>query len=144
MNAREAASARLDGEVSELDVARLGAHLLVCPACRAYAAAIAGIAAELRAAPLEWPSLEHVALGISPRRRRMPVFSAAVALVAAVAGFSFALGSVLGSHATPSRTAVGSADVVRLRQDSADQHLLAMLNAFEFPLPARNGRMHAI
>jgi predicted anti-sigma-YlaC factor YlaD len=147
MSAREAASARLDGEVSELDAARLDAHLLACPACRAYAAAIAGVAAELRAAPLEGPSLEQrsVEVGISPRRR-MPVAAAAAAalLVAAVTGSSFAVGRVLGSHATPDRTAVGTADTVRLRQDSAELHLLAMLNAFEFAQPPRGGRMHAI
>ena len=142
MSAREAASARLDGEVSELDAARLDVHLLACPDCRAYAAAIAGVAAELRAAPLEWPSLE---VGITPRRR-MPVVAAAaaVALVAAVTGSSFAVGRVLGAHATPNRTAVVAADAVGLRQDSTQQHLLAMLNSFELAQPSRTGRMHAI
>ena len=142
MSAREAASARLDGEISELDAARLDAHLLACPACRAYAGAIAGIAAELRAAPLERPSLE---VGITPRRR-MPVVAAAaaVALVAAVTGSSFAVGRVLGARATPNRTAVVAADAVGLRQDSTQQHLLAMLNSFELAQPSRTGRMHAI
>jgi predicted anti-sigma-YlaC factor YlaD len=59
MRAREAASARLDGEASELDAARLDAHLVACPACRAYSAAIVGIAAEIRAAPLEQPRVLH-------------------------------------------------------------------------------------
>lgn len=148
MSACEAASARLDGEVSELDVARLDAHLLACPDCRGYAAAIAGVAAELRAAPLEWPSLERrsIEVGISLGRRRMPVAAAAAAalLVAAVTGSSFAVGRVLGAHATPNRTAVGTTDAVRLRQDSTQQHLLAMLNSFELAQPSRTGRMHAI
>ncbi|MGZ8716584.1 MAG: zf-HC2 domain-containing protein [Gaiellaceae bacterium] len=147
MSAGEAASARLDGEVSELDVARLDAHLLACPACRAYAAAIAGVTAELRAAPLESPSLEwpRVEVGISPRRR-MPVAAAAAAalLVAAVTGSSFAVGRVLGAHATPNRTAAVTADAAGVRQDSAQQHLLAMLNFLEFAQPSRTGRMHAI
>jgi hypothetical protein len=142
MSAREAASARLDGEVSELDVARLDAHLLACPACRAYAVAIAGIVAELRAARFERPSIE---VGIAPRRR-MPVAAAvaATALVAAVTGSSFAVGRVLGAHTTPNTTAAVTADVIRLRQDSAQQHLLAMLNSFEHAQPSRTARMHAI
>jgi len=146
MSAREAASARLDGEASELDLARLDAHLLACPVCRAYAAAIAGVAAELRAAPLESPSLGQwsVEVGISPRRRRLPVAVAAAALVAAVTGSSFAVGRVLGAHTTANTTAAVTADVVRLRQDSAQQHLLAMLNSFELAQPSRTARMHAI
>lgn len=147
VSAGEAASARLDGEVSELDVARLDAHLLACPACRAYAAAIAGVTAEIRAAPLEWPSLEQrrVDVGISPRRR-MPVATAAAAalLVAAVTGSSFAVGRVLGAHATPNRTAAVPADAAGLRRDSTQQHLLAMLNSFELAQPSHTGRMHAI
>jgi predicted anti-sigma-YlaC factor YlaD len=144
MTAREASSARLDGEIPELDAARLDAHLLACPACRAYAAGISGIAAELRAAPLELPRF-RVDVGTS-LRRRMPVVAAAaaVALVAAVTGSSFAVGRVLGAHANHVSTAAGTADAVRLRQDSAEQHLLAMLNAFEFAQPPRGGRMHAI
>ena len=146
MSAREAASARLDGEVSELDAARLDVHLLACPDCRAYAAAIAGVAAELRAAPLELPSLgqRSVEVGISARRRRLPVAVAAAALVAAVTGSSFAVGRVLGAHATPNRTTASTADAIGLRQDSAQQHLLAMLNSIEFPLPLRSARLHAI
>jgi predicted anti-sigma-YlaC factor YlaD len=148
MSAREAASARLDGEASELDAARLEAHLLDCPGCRAYALGIAGVAAELRAAPLERPRAE---LGMSslgvPRRRWMPVSAAAaaVALVAAVTGISFAVGSVLGAHAAPSRTAAAhTTDAVLVRQDSTQQHLLAMLNSFAPLPPPGSGRMHAI
>jgi predicted anti-sigma-YlaC factor YlaD len=148
MSAREAASARLDGEVSELDTARLDAHLFACPACRAYASAIAGVAAELRAAPLERPSVElDVAPpGITPLRRRMPVAAAgaAVALVAAVTGISFAVGSVFGAHAVPGRTAAHTTDAVFVRQDSTQQHLLAMLDSFELAAPPRPGRLHAI
>jgi predicted anti-sigma-YlaC factor YlaD len=147
MTAREAASARLDEEISELDGARLDAHLLACPACRAYATGIAGIVAELRAASLESPSrdLRSDEVGISPRRR-MPVVAAVAAavLVAAVTGSSFAVGRILGAHGTPNRTTAVATDVVRLRQDSAQQHLLAMLNSFQLARPARTGRMHAI
>ncbi|HEY8704874.1 MAG TPA: zf-HC2 domain-containing protein [Gaiellaceae bacterium] len=144
MSAREAASARLDSEVSELDVARLDAHLLACAACRAYAVAIAGVAAELRAAPLEWPSHASVEVGISPRRMPVAAAAAAAVLVAAVTGSSFAVGRVLGARATPNRTAAVTADAAGLRRDSTQQHLLAMLNSFELAQPSRTGRMHAI
>jgi predicted anti-sigma-YlaC factor YlaD len=144
MHAREAASARLDGEGTELDGARLDAHLLGCPACRTYEAAIAGVAIRLRAAPLEQPRSE---IGVSHRpRTRMTVVAAAaaVAFVAAVTGSSFAVGRVLGSHASSSRVAVGTADAVGLHRDTAQQHLLAMLNSFELIQPPRTGRMHAL
>jgi hypothetical protein len=152
MSAREAASARLDGEVSELEAVRLDAHVLACPACRAYTSAIAGVAAELRAAPLERPSVVLdvsppgiLALRISPRGR-VPVAAAAavVALVAAVTGISFAVGSVFGAHAVPRRSAARTTDAVFVHQDSTRQHLLAMLNSFEFVPPPGSGRMHAI
>ena len=38
--ARESASARLDGELVELQAAQLEAHLRSCPECQAYAAGI--------------------------------------------------------------------------------------------------------
>jgi len=53
MSARETASARLDGEVSELEAARLDAHLSGCAECRLFAAEIGSIAVGLRAAALE-------------------------------------------------------------------------------------------
>src|SRR5262245_25225800 len=53
MQAREAASLRLDGELSELESVRLGLHLRDCEDCRVYAREIAAITLELRAAPLE-------------------------------------------------------------------------------------------
>ncbi|HKT44939.1 MAG TPA: zf-HC2 domain-containing protein, partial [Gaiellaceae bacterium] len=66
--AREAVSARLDGELSELGSARLSAHLRACAACAAYALEVAAVATRLRMAPLEQPSVP-VAL---PARRRRP------------------------------------------------------------------------
>jgi predicted anti-sigma-YlaC factor YlaD len=94
--AREAASARLDGELSELEVVQLDGHLGQCAACAEYAQLIAATTAELRAAALEQPS-EPVEL---PRRRRRPRLvpaAAAAAVVAAVAASSFVLGSAVGS-----------------------------------------------
>jgi anti-sigma factor RsiW len=112
--ARESASARLDGELAELQAAQLEAHLRSCSECRAYAAGIEIIAHGLRAAPLVEPS---VAAFVPQRHRRRGLIpaAAAAAIVVAVAGSSFAVGGILGgrqrSHApaptTPASLALG-------------------------------------
>jgi predicted anti-sigma-YlaC factor YlaD len=104
--AREFASARLDGELAELQAAQLEAHLRSCPECRAYAAGIEVITLGLRAAPLEEPA----AAGFVPQRRRrtgLVPATAAAAIVVAVAGSSFAIGGMFGrqgSRALPATT----------------------------------------
>jgi predicted anti-sigma-YlaC factor YlaD len=144
MQAREAASLRLDGELSELEDVRLGLHLRDCAACRAYAREIGAITAELRSAALEQPSVAIFA----PRRRRsgLRIQSAAVAavgLVAAVAGTSFAIGRALGTQSERvTVTATGSTDVASLRADSAEQHLLAMVD--RRPSPSQSGSAKAL
>src|SRR6266852_1754459 len=102
--AREAASARLDCELSELEAVRLDVHLRACAECRAYADGIQTITAGLRAAPLERPEIRVIV----PRRRLIPVpaaaATAAAVLLTAVAGSSFAIGGMLGrqgSHVPP-------------------------------------------
>jgi predicted anti-sigma-YlaC factor YlaD len=140
--AREAASARLDDELSELEAAGLDVHLLACSDCRAYATAIAGIATQLQTAALEQPSPW---LGKSHRlRSRMPVTAAAAAVAAAVIVSSFAVGGLLGAGSAPKRAVAARTDVLRLRQDSVQQHLLAMLNSFEAPQPRTGRRMRAV
>ena len=104
--ARESASARLDGELAELQAAQLEAHLRSCPECRAYAAGIEAITSDLRAAPLERPV---VGVFVPQRRRRTGVVpaAAAAAIVVAVAGSSFAIGGLFGrqgSHLPPATT----------------------------------------
>jgi len=93
--ARESASARLDGELAELQAAQLEAHLRSCPDCRAYAAGIEVITRELRASPLMEPV---VGVFVPQRRRRTGVVpaAAAAAIVVAVAGSSFAIGGLFG------------------------------------------------
>jgi predicted anti-sigma-YlaC factor YlaD len=97
MRAREAASARLDGELVELHGALLEAHLRVCPSCRAFADGIAATGAMLRGAALDQPS-EPMFVPIEVRRRRFAAVPAAVAaaVVVAVAASSFAVGGFLG------------------------------------------------
>ena len=47
MRAREAVSARLDGELSELDALRLDAHLSACATCTAFAVDATAVATRL-------------------------------------------------------------------------------------------------
>jgi predicted anti-sigma-YlaC factor YlaD len=122
--AREAVSAQLDGELSELGSARLSAHLRECDACTRYAAELASIATRLRTAPLERPGVP-VEL---PARRRRPALqlAAAAAAVVALAASSLALGHALGSAGGhPARTAT-QPTTPNLDQDIVNQHILAM------------------
>jgi hypothetical protein len=147
MLARESASARLDNELSELENARLDAHLRGCAECLAYAEEIGAIAVRLRAAALERPAERFVL----PRRRvfsgvrlQAAVAAAAVAVVAAVAGSSFTLGHFLGVRNSPVETSTVAADLLSLRADSTQQHLLAMLPQLE-PLPrAHPGQLEPV
>jgi predicted anti-sigma-YlaC factor YlaD len=97
--ARESASARLDGELAELQVAQLEAHLRSCSECRTYAAGIEVITHGLRAAALEQPT---VAAFVPQRHRRRGLIPAAAAavIVVAVAGSSFAIGGMFGRQAS--------------------------------------------
>jgi predicted anti-sigma-YlaC factor YlaD len=142
MQAREAASLRLDGELSEFDAVRLGLHLRDCAACHAYAREIEAITLELRSAPLEQPQGKSFVL----RPKRVPAIRmqvaavAAVGLVAAVAGTSFAIGRVVGTESDrTTRTATAAADAASVRADSTRQHVLAMLNGLRPPVRVGSG-----
>src|SRR5438034_11461698 len=87
--AREALSVALDGELPELDHARLGAHLERCAECRSFEAESSGVARLLREAPREEMSVSIVL----PRPRRLAAArllqaGAVAAAVALVAGLS--------------------------------------------------------
>jgi len=116
--ARESVSARLDGELTDLEAGFLELHLRDCVACAGYAEDVEGAAGLVRATPLLEPS-EPVFVARRRHYRRLPVSSAAAAaavVVAAVAGSSFVIGSLLGSQggqrgqhpATTRKTASGS------------------------------------
>jgi anti-sigma factor RsiW len=81
--AREAASAALDGELSELEDAFLVVHRATCPACDAFATGLAGVVEALQAAPLALPS-QPIEVRRPPRLQRTRAAGAA-ALVAAAA-----------------------------------------------------------
>src|SRR5215210_8816488 len=93
---RGAISESLDGELSEMDAARLEAHLGHCAECRAYSVDAARTARLLREAPLE--TLDFP-IALPSRRlamaRRLQVAAAAAALLVTV-GLSAVVGSVGG------------------------------------------------
>jgi predicted anti-sigma-YlaC factor YlaD len=137
MQAREAVSARLDGELSELETQRLEGHLGGCPSCREFAAEAAGLARMLRGAALEAAPTELFA----PRRRRvgMPLAAAAATLlIAAATGSSFFLGQLVGGRgATGARVATGTVS------SPTDPILVAMLRAQGRP-QLQTGRVIAL
>jgi predicted anti-sigma-YlaC factor YlaD len=122
--AREAVSAQLDRELSELGSARLSVHLRECDACAAYAREVGAIATRLRAAPLERP-VTRVTL---PARRRRPALqlAGAAAAVGIVALSSLALGHAISSSGEKSRTVTHALTGPSLQQEIVSQHILAM------------------
>ena len=99
--AREYASLRLDGELSDFERALLDSHLERCPSCRVFADDLAAVTDRLRAAPLEQPGIA-VTL---PRRRfvalRNVQVSAAAAAVVGVVGMGALFGMLHSSATTP-------------------------------------------
>ena len=100
--ARECASLRLDGELSEFEQALLVAHLARCEPCRSFAAELDAVTTRLRNAPLE--TLEQpVALPARRRISRRPVeIAAAAALMLTALGITGALSTIESS--SPSLT----------------------------------------
>ena len=144
VRAREAASRRLDDELTELESTRLDAHLRRCPACRELVGQIAVITTELRRAPLESAGVTI----FTPRRRRalpalrVPALAAAVVAAALIGGGSFTLGRELTGRGggVPARTAsTPIGNVTRSRDDSLAQRLLALLPALHQCQATRTG-----
>jgi predicted anti-sigma-YlaC factor YlaD len=128
MLAREAVSARLDGELNELDALRLEAHLRECEDCTAFAVRSGALTDLLRNA-----ALEPAPVPFEPRAARRPrvaglaVAAAVIAVVAAVAGPSFMLGRLLAPQtgASPAKTASAAVPAI----PSLDPALRAMLDS---------------
>jgi anti-sigma factor RsiW len=120
--AREAVSARLDGELAELDGVRLDAHLRRCEACATFAREAAAGAALLRGAALETPDFAFVPSRIARRRLGRP----------AAALPSFFLGRLLGGQGGSAPQVAASGPIVAQTIPSVvpglDPGLLAMLH----------------
>jgi predicted anti-sigma-YlaC factor YlaD len=101
-SARELLSLQLDGELAELDRARLDAHLDHCAGCRTFRDEITGATATLRRTPLEEVRFRVVV----PRRRLVSIRAlqagAAAAAVALVGGLSAISGLMAHEASGPS------------------------------------------
>jgi anti-sigma factor RsiW len=99
--AREWVSLALDGELSELEAARLRAHTERCAACAAYARTVRAATEELRAAE---PEPAAVVVPLDRSRRRRPLLhamlpAAAVIALATATGLSGSLPPAASAHA---------------------------------------------
>jgi anti-sigma factor RsiW len=89
----ELVSLELDGELTQLELARLESHLQRCASCRALRAELVGLTSALRAAPLE--QLERP---ISmPQRVRWSIRPLQIGAVAAAVAVAAGLAGLVGS-----------------------------------------------
>jgi predicted anti-sigma-YlaC factor YlaD len=118
--AREYASLRLDGELSDFERALLDTHLERCPSCRVFADDLVGLTDRLRSAPLAAPELS-----LSLPRRRFAAFGriqagAAAAAVVSVVGIGALFGMLHSSASTPSRTSARLGSMATENRDFRD------------------------
>jgi predicted anti-sigma-YlaC factor YlaD len=103
--AREYASLRLDGELSDFESTLLDSHIERCPSCRAFAEDLVGVTERLRTAPLERPLIVLTL----PQRRfaalRTMQASAAAAAVVSVVGIGALFGMLHSNASAPGRVA---------------------------------------
>jgi predicted anti-sigma-YlaC factor YlaD len=103
--AREYASLRLDGELSDFESALLDSHIERCPSCRAFAEDLVGVTERLRTAPLDKPLIVLTL----PQRRfaalRTMQASAAAAAVVSVVGIGALFGMLHSNASAPGRVA---------------------------------------
>ena len=137
---RELISASTDRELSQLDGARVQAHLTACSSCRSFAAAAAEVSRLIRATPLEPLAVPIVLPG-----RRLAVAgklqaAAAAAAVVATIGLSAAVATMSSS---PRPQVRNSAQPSKLRFPEQE---LRMLQRASQPrtLPANHSRLTAL
>jgi predicted anti-sigma-YlaC factor YlaD len=123
--ARRAASAAVDGELSELETVFLDAHLGECAECEAFAAELGSLTSVLRASAPE-PLPHALVLHRPPRRAR----SLSLAVAVGAAALTGALGFVFGEALSPAGGgSAGSSAAISLPQASSVS-LAARLFAF--------------
>jgi predicted anti-sigma-YlaC factor YlaD len=138
--ARTWASLRLDGELSEIESALLGAHLKRCTDCAAAVAGIEGVARAIRAADLEEPA-EPAWVPHLRRRGSLRSFYVAAVSVVALAVLAMGAGSigalhVVGNGGAPPKLVHVSAVASGMTEDA---QLLARVRVLrnERPVPGR-------
>ncbi len=104
--ARSYASVELDEELSELDAARLRAHLNACPACALWVDRASALAVLLREAEWEIPAAPYP---VPARRVHIPLAGAVAGLAASVAAVALAVVAVAvpSPGQLPSRQSAG-------------------------------------
>ena len=127
--AREWASLRLDGELSDFEGTLLRAHLVRCSSCSAYAESIRDATETVRNTPLV--ALD-APISLPSRRRVLPIRVVQVGAAAAVMVAAVGVGALLGSPSFRSEPTFGP--TVHAGADVADDALvrgprLAMINA---------------
>ena len=120
---RELCSASVDGELSELDDARVQSHLAVCPGCREFAASAAQTSRLVRETPLDDLNIRIV---MPSRRlaiaRRLQVAAAAAAFVVTV-GLT-AVVTTMGTSSSPARPSKAQPQSANLRFPEQELRLL--------------------
>lgn len=131
--ARECASLRVDGELSEFEQALLVAHLARCEACRSFAAELDAVTTRLRNAPLV-PLEQPVALPARRRIARRPVeIAAAAALMLTALGITGALATIESSNPSLTFASPGVSNAAESREFSDIRR--AMLRREDFTSP---------
>jgi hypothetical protein len=138
--AREAASARIDGELGEAESLRLDRHLRACLGCFVHLSDIGGVAVAIRDAPLEQPTARMFAPASPRPRRKVGAVALGAAFAVAAGATVLGLGQFLGGSRSPVATAIAAGDARSARADATQQHLLARL---ENGLGAANGGAEA-
>jgi predicted anti-sigma-YlaC factor YlaD len=118
--ARECASLRVDGELSEFEQALLVAHLARCEPCRSFAHELESATNHMRSAPLERLD-QPVALPSRRRvltRRPVEVAAAAAALMLTTLGVAGALRTIETSNATLNFGVQGVSNTLESREFS--------------------------
>ena len=116
--AREWASLRLDGELSELERLFLGRHLARCAECAAFADSLSTFTTKIRETPPELPSrsLRPARAPRAPLRDRF-VFRMRVVAVAALVVVAGVVGVAVGTEFGPHGSPAGSTSVPNVVAD---------------------------
>jgi predicted anti-sigma-YlaC factor YlaD len=127
-------SACLDGEVSEVEQAKMGLHLASCGECREYAAQVADTSRLLRDTPLEDLGFAIVL----PSRRLRLARTLQVGAAAAAIAVTVALGSTIGATQSGSLSSLSSsASGSNAYLQSPEYELRMLARASSANVPAR-------